>query len=407
VTTPPPQPPQPTQTRPARPFTVALVAGPDPGHALPVLGLGAELVRRGHRVRVWTGQQHAQLAAAHGITWHRLPLLAPQPGDEDLGQRLWGRAGPMARALLPPVVDAAVDLVVVDTLTKAGSLVAGLLDRPHVEVVPHHLADPAEDLPPVGLGRPLARTPWRRHDDRQLVAAQLASAAEGDRQAAAAARAVGLPAWPLPAARLLQTLPSLERIRRWWPEDAHVVGPLALDPDLPPLAPPDGDAPLVVITDSTATEQRRSIGELALRALAYLDVRIVVTSTHLPARREARTVVGVGPHGPLLAVADVVVSPGGGGVVTKAAAAGVPHVVVPLAGDQREAAARIRDVGAGRVVSASRCTPRRLRHAVVSTLADSRARKAAGRLAVEAGRLGPPVAAAHCEAVVRREGPPT
>ncbi len=385
--------------------TIACVVGPDPGHALPVLGVAAALRRRGHAVTVWTGERHAALTAAHDLDWRHLPLLAPEPGDHDLGVRLHGRAAGMAQALTPDVAAIGPDLLVVDTLTRAGALTAALLDRPYVEVVPHHLPDPATDLPPIGLGRPLPRTPWRRADDRQLVRRQLASHAEGEAQATAAAATVGLDAWPRPAIRLLQTLPSLERHRAAWPEDAMIVGPLALDPGGPPLEVPDGDAPLVLVTDSTATGLDRSLAELALAGLADLDLRVVVTTARLPARRTARTVVGVGPHGPLLAAAAVAVSPGGGGFVTKAAAAGVPQVVVPLAGDQREAAARLRDAEVARVLRPRWCSPRALRWAVVRVLADRRTQARARDLAAEAAELGVEVAADRCLAVLAAPAP--
>ena len=97
--------------------------------------------------------------------------------------------------------------------------------------------------------------------------------------------------------------------------------------------------------------------QAACAALAGLDVRMVVTTGAHPAHRDTRRVVGRGPHGPLLAAADVLVSPGGGGVVTKGAAAGVRHVVVPLAGDQREAAARVCAAGVGRSLPFARCWP--------------------------------------------------
>jgi UDP:flavonoid glycosyltransferase YjiC (YdhE family) len=380
--------------------TIGCIAGPDPGHALPVLGIGAELRRRGHRVSVWTGRSHAALAAHHDVEWRELPQLAPRPGDDDLGVRLHVRPVGMARALVPDVAGRAPDLLVVDTLTRAGALTAAALGVPYVEVVPHHLPDPDPGLPPVGLGRPLPRTPWRRADDRRLVRCQLASIAEGDAQAAAAAAALGLPGPPVPALRLLQTLPSLERHRQEWPADAVIAGPLALDPLSPPLAPPDGTGPLVVVTDSTANQIERSLADTAIAGLRGLDLRLVVTTGRRPASRSSRLVVGVGPHGPLLAAAALVVSPGGGGFVAKAAAAGVPQVVVPLAGDQREAAARLRDACAARVVRPARCTPRALRWAVVRALADERLAVAAQRLAAEAADLGPAFAADRCLALV-------
>jgi UDP:flavonoid glycosyltransferase YjiC (YdhE family) len=188
------------------------------------------------------------------------------------------------------------------------------------------------------------------------------------------------------------------------------VGPLAVDPALAPLEPPAGDAPLVVVTDSTATGVDRSLGAIVLEGLRGQDVRIAVTSAHLTPRRDGPVVVGRGPHLPLLARADVAVGYGGGGFVSKATAAGVPLVVVPLQGDQPEAAARLRDVGVGRTVPPRRANPRRLRRAVLAHLADDGARAAARRLAGEAAQLGPELAARLVEAtadgsVPTAEGP--
>lgn len=378
---------------------VALIVGPDAGHALPVLGVGSELARRGHDVTVWTSGDHAPLAADLGIGWRQLPAIAPTPGDVDAGHRLWGRAAPMAEQLAPELDGH--DLVVADTLTTGGALAAGLCDLPHVEVIPHHLPDPADDLPAVGLGRRPARTDLGRHLQARLVAQQRLSVATGRAQAAGVARQVGLPGWPRPAARLLQTLPALERPRRDWPADAHIVGPLAVDPALPPLTPPEGDAPLVVVTDSTATGLAdRALTARVADALHGLDLRLVLTTGQLPAARTSQVVIGKGPHAPLLAHADLLVSPGGGGVLTKGVAAGVRHVVVPLAGDQREAAARVVDAGLGRRVSPRGAWAWRLRQAVVLTLADRRAAARAAEVAASAAAYGPSLAADRCEQVL-------
>jgi UDP:flavonoid glycosyltransferase YjiC (YdhE family) len=379
---------------------VALVAGPDPGHALPVLGVGAALVARGHEVRLWTGLGHEHTAARGGIDVEQLPLLAPSPEDADIGHRLWTRAGQMAVPLAERLRAFAADLVLVDTLTRAGAFAAELLGLPWIELIPHHLDDPDPAIPPVGLGRPLARTPWRAADDRRIVRLQRRSYAVGAQQAAGVAAAIGLSDVGRPVVRLIGTLPALERLRARWPPDAHVVGPLAIDPDLPALVPPEGDAPLVVVSDSTATGVDRSLGEVARRALQGLDLRLVVTSGRLPPERRHDVVVGPGPHVPLLAGARLAVGFGGAGFIGKAVTAGVPLVVVPLQGDQREGAARLLDVGAARALPVRRLTPRRLRWAVVRALADHRLQAAAAARAREAARLGPSVAADLVEEVL-------
>lgn len=385
---------------------VAVVAGPDPGHALPAIGVAGALVRRGHTVAIYTGQEHAQTARAHGVTPYALPTIeraAPPP--QGFGERLAdvavGLTEPLVRAWHrdPP------DVVVVDTLVRGGGFAAQLCDRPWVELIGHHLPDPDLSLPPVGLGRPYPRTPWRRADDRRLVTRQRRSVAQGSCEHRQAAAAVGLSEPAAPVVRLVATVPSLERPRSVWPGNAHVVGALAVDPVGAPLPPPDGTAPLVVVTDSTATGVGGTLGALAVTALHGCDLRVVVTSGDLPARRGPAVVVGEGPHGPLLAAADVAVCHGGGGFLSKAAAAGVPTVIVPRQGDQREAAARWRDVGAGRVLRGGRLSGRRLRWAVARLLVDQDAAAAAGRLAAEASQLGRDCAAWLVEAAASGAAP--
>lgn len=378
----------------ASPLRVLVAAGPDPGHALPALGVAAALVRHGHAVRFAGGETHRALSRSLEVPWTALPLLAPTPQDDDLGHRLWRRGADMAIPLAAAVRSWSPQMVVADTLTTAGRFLAGLLDVPWVEVIPHHLPDPDPDLPPVGLGRRPAGTPWRRWDDRRLSRLQQRSLARGAEHADRVARDLGLPAAPPATLRLVATLPDLERPRRTWPAQAHVVGPLAVDPFLPPLEPPPGDDPLVLVTDTTASGvDHRGLTDIFTRAFAHTDLRVVVTSGRLPARRETRLVVGRGPHGPLLAAAQVAVGHGGGGFTAKAFAFGVPQVVVPIHGDQHEAAARVRDTGAGRVLPLRRLTPRRLRWAVLRLLATPQAAAAAGRLQVQAAALGPDLAA--------------
>lgn len=365
---------------------IAVVAGPDPGHALPALGIARMLAAGGHRIRVLSGDGHDDTAAAHGLRLDRLPLLAPTPRDRDLGYRLWGRAAAMA----PPVAEMLApwrpDLVVADVLTRAGQFAAGLLGVPWVELTPHHLDEPDEALPPVGLGRRPASHLLRHLDDRRILTAQRRSIARGAVQAMEAARSIGLPGAAAPACRLVASLPALEYPRSRWPADVHLIGPVALDPALPSVEPPDGDGPLVVVTDSTASGVSTSLGAMALAAFRHLPLRLVVTSTTLPARRRPGLVVGPAPHLPLLDHASLAIGSGGAGFAGKAVRAGVPQVLVPVQGDQFEGAARLAWQGAGRVVR-GRLTPRRLRWAAVTHLADRSAARAACRLAREAAAL--------------------
>lgn len=377
---------------------IAFVTGPDPGHALVVLGLARALRERGHETLVATGTQHEGLVVGEGHAFVELPLLAPTTGDGDFGHRLWRRAGQMATPLVQLLRPWRPDLVVMDTLTTVGGFVAELLALPYVEVSPHHCTDPDPLVPPVGLGAPVARTAQRRRWDAEIRAAQARDVAAGTRLRDEVRRGLGLGARRPPALRLLQTLPGLEPRRMTWPASTHVVGQLAIDPPLPPLAPPPGDAALVVVTDSTATDLPTPLGRLAVDALAGEDLRLVVTGS-VDGQVPSNVVVGRGPHEPLLDAAAVAVGPGGGGFTAKALTRGVPMVVVPLAGDQRETAGRVAHSRAGVWVQPSAATPATLRAAVRRLLTDGTHRAAARRLAEGARGLGAHHAAGLVEAV--------
>jgi UDP:flavonoid glycosyltransferase YjiC (YdhE family) len=369
---------------------VALVAGPDPGHAFNAIGVGATLARRGHDVTVATGTPHRTAVEGEGCRFVELPLLAPTSGDHDLGHRLWRRAGEMAPPLAERLRPLRPDVVVADVLTRAGAFAAELLGVPWVELSPHHLYDPDPWVPPVGLGRRPARGRWRRRSDDRIRRAEAESRAAGAVLERETRALLGLPAGGgAPALRLLCTLPALELPRRHWPADTHLVGPVGWEPPWPPLVPPDGPAPLVVVTDSTASTVGRSLAATALAGLRHAGVRLVVTSgrddlTPWP----VGCAVGRTPHGPLLDRAAVAVGPGGGGFVGKALVRGVPLVVVPLLGDQREAAGRVRHAGLGVGLRPGLCTPATLRLAVERVLTDPDYRRRAEAVAADARRRG-------------------
>lgn len=373
---------------------VAVVTGPDPGHAFPALALGAALVERGHDVTFVSGETHRPGAESAGMRFLGLPALAPTPEDRDLAHRLWRRPVSMAPPLAERLAPWRPDLVVADVLTRAGAFAAELLGVRWIELSPHHLMDPAPDVAPIGLGRRPARTPWRRLDDRRLRRLQQRSLEAGAAQARRAREELGLdPRGGAPLGRLLATLPALEPPRRRWPADAHVVGPLPWEPSWPDVPLPPGDAPLVLVTDSTASETAGSLASIAAAGLRGSGLRVVVTTGRdLPTAGPA-TVVGRGRHGPLLDEAAVAVTTGGHGFVGKAMLRAVPLVVVPEQGDQRETAGRLRTAGAGVWVPTWAARPAVLRLAVLRVLHDDRFRRAAGAVGRSAHGLGPTHAA--------------
>jgi len=358
-----------------------VVAGPDPGHAFPAAGLAVRLRGAGCDVLVVTGPRWLPALARDGLAAAALPLLDPHPDDADFGFRLWGRGAQMARPTADVLAAWRPDAVVTDTLTVCGGFAAALLGVPYAELLPHPLQDLSRHAPPMGLGLAPGTGPAGRTRDAVLRALARRSLRQAAHQRAAALRAVGL-ADARPRVRLVAALPVLELPRPDWPADAHLVGPLEWDPADGLLEPPPGDAPLVLLSGSTATG---SGGDLLAAALAGLSgVRLACTRlTPYDGELPSWAVAGPGRQAPLLERASVVVCGGGHGMLAKALGCGIPVVTLPGPGDQRENAARVRRLGAGVVLEPARLTPAALAAAVATVLAVPSYREAARRAAVQ------------------------
>jgi UDP:flavonoid glycosyltransferase YjiC (YdhE family) len=109
------------------------------------------------------------------------------------------------------------------------------------------------------------------------------------------------------------------------------------------------------------------------------------------------------PHQPVLERAAAVICHGGMGIVQKSLAAAVPLIAVPFGRDQPEIGRRLRESGAGRVVSRRRLSPERLRAAVREAMDD----RAAAEATAAAINAGDPAAAfaEHCEFLSRSRPP--
>lgn len=365
---------------------VAVVAGPDPGHAFPAVALSLRLQRAGDEVTVFTSTRWQREVGAAGLHWAELPGLAPRPDDDDAdqGQRLHERAAYMSTPLLAALRELQPDLVVGDVLTAAAGLAAERLGVPWVQLCPHPLYLPSKGLPPVGSGLAPGTGIAGALRDRLLRAMDRRSWRRGERQRAAARRSVGLPpADPGPAARLIATLPALEVPRPDWPDNAHVVGPLLWDPVDAELKPPHGPQPLVVLSPSTAIGGTLGMLDACLTGLT--DVRLAVTMLDPPAGRRFPewVVAGSGRQDLLLGQARVAVIGGGHGMLAKCLAAGVPAVLVPGGGDQWELANRAARQGSAVIVRPLR--PQALNDAVHRVL-DEPAFAAAARRAADSLR---------------------
>ena len=250
-----------------RAMRVAVVAGPDPGHAFPAIALCLKFLAAGDAPTLLTGTEWLDTARAAGVDAVELVGLDPTELDDDTdaGAKIHQRAARMAVLNVPVLRKLAPDLVVSDVITACGGLAAELLAIPWIELNPHPLYRPSKGLPPLGSGLAPGEGIRGRLRDAVMRALTARSWREGLRQRSAVRVEIGLPAVdPGPLRRLIATLPALEVPRPDWPHEAVVVGPLHFEPTSVVLEIPAGPGPVVVVAPSTAMTGTRGLAELAL-----------------------------------------------------------------------------------------------------------------------------------------------
>ncbi|KGI67861.1 glycosyl transferase [Mycolicibacterium rufum] len=381
---------------------VAVVAGPDPGHAFPALALCLRFAAAGDRPTLLTGTRWLAEARGQGVDAVELAGLTVMSGDDDAdaGAKIHQRAGRMALLNRDRIAALNPDLVVSDSITTCGGLAADLLGVPWIELNTHPLYRPSKGLPPVGSGLAPGTGVRGRLRDTVLRALSARSWREGLRQRAAVRVEIGLPGHdPGPLRRLIATMPALEVPRPDWPAEAVVVGPLHYEPTTSVLELPAGDGPVVMVAPSTASTGAVALADLALQTLVPGEVlpagaRVAVSQLDPPSGEVPPwAVVGLCRQDELLARTDLLVCGAGHGIVSKALLAGVPMVVVPGGGDQWEIANRLVRQGSAQLVRP--LTRETLGAATRQVLGSPTYREAARRAGATVGEVADPVRVCH------------
>jgi UDP:flavonoid glycosyltransferase YjiC (YdhE family) len=165
-------------------------------------------------------------------------------------------------------------------------------------------------------------------------------------------------------------------------------------------ARPADDATAVYLTLGTIFNlESGDLFERALAGLRELPVDVVATTgANLDPAQLGRQPPNVRverylPQSDVLPRCRAVVSHAGSGSVLGALAHGLPSVLLPLGADQPQNAARCEELGAARVLDASRATPTAIRHAVADVLTTPSYRTAAMQIADEIAALPEPASA--------------
>lgn len=399
----------------ARPHVLVVAIG-TAGDLYPFLRIARELIGRGHRVTLLAPPVHADAVARTNVPFHALgtadafqaamshpDMWHPRRGFRVLSQSMRGKED-----LLPDYVgslpaDEPVAMLA-HPLALAGAALARTR-RPSMRIVAAWLApanlrslhDPLT-IGPLRIPRwmPLA---WRRRFWAYADATLVDPFAVPDINAAHAR--YGLP----PVRHFVDHMQSvadahLTLFPNWFaPTPPDWPRPLAEgvftlhDPQLADALTPDledflaaGDAP-IVLTPGSGNRQAHGWLARAVQAMQRLNRRGVLLTPH---RDQVPTPLPPGmlwlPYVPLrllLPRAAALVHHGGIGTTAEALRAGVPQVIVPLAYDQFDNAARVETLAAGAMVSggAPGAKPRALAAALRRVLASDAIRAGCARAA--------------------------
>ena len=344
----------------------------DPGHAFPMLALGARSAR-GHEVTFETWARWREYVEAEGMRFAAAPEYPVfptrdqplQPYEAVVRRRAQTRAG--GRGGAPDVVVARHP----HARAGAGGRARGRAGR---DADPPRVSRPAAGAPPYAFGARLPRTGVGRRLWRLIEPVVAAGLRRGTRRAqrhapraSAWRRVERLHGGLSERLCMVATFPQLEYPRDW-PAHVHVVGPLMWEPPYDDVEPPPGDAPLVLVAPSTAQdpEQRLLRAALAGSPASRCACSRPGTGGRCPSRSRCRPTRGSSSGSPTRArcrARRVVVCHAGHGTMVRALACGRPVVGVPHAGDMAENAARPDWAGVGvrlpwRLLTPPRCDSR-------------------------------------------------
>ena len=383
------------------PRDVLLVTLGSHGDVHPFVGLGRRLAGRGHRVTLLTNGYFRSLAEAAGLDFAPIGEagefleMARHPDLWHPRRGVYVILDAIVRSLRV-VCDAVAERASADTLVVGSTLAVGARlarDAVGFAMATAHLAPVAlrseHELPrlpglPAWLGRlpPVALRNFWAGADKYVFDPRLApavNALRGD---------LGLPA----VDRIMhEWWHSPDRVLAMWPEwfappppdflpQARCVGfPRYDEADVTPLPASvadflDAGDPPVAFTPGSAMQSGGAFFASAARACERLGRRGLLLTRHahqIPPDLPPGVVhVPYAPFSALLPRCATVVHHGGVGTLSQGLAAGVPQLVMGMAHDQLDNAARLQRLGVGEPISPRRFTPRRVA-AALSRLTDS------------------------------------
>jgi UDP:flavonoid glycosyltransferase YjiC (YdhE family) len=339
-------------------FRVFLGAFGEPGHAFPMLALGARLAERGHEVTFETWSRWRPEVEAAGMRFLPAPEY-PLFGGSGIGAEMYEAVVLATAETRRSVAELRPHALVHDILTLAPAMAGELEGVPVATLVPHLYPAGGPGFPPYALGARFPRTRLGRALWDTVARGTRAGLRQGRDELNRTRVELGL--GPLERFHgglsrdlcLVGTFPQLE-YPRLWPGGVHVVGPLMWEPPFDFVEPPAGDAPLVLVAPSTAQDPEHRLLRAALAGLGDLPIRVLATWNRRPLPEDepvavpgnTRLVEWVS-YSKTMPDCALVICHAGHGTMARALACGCPVLAVPHVGDMAENAARVDWAGAG------------------------------------------------------------
>lgn len=379
---------------------IKLVAVGSHGDVLPFIGLGAELVRRGHAAVLAAPAPFAQLAARAHLPFHALGTRADYERTVAVPDLWHPRRGAFVLFdQLAPTTEQTYDwlartsdpgetLVVASTLGLGARVAQDKLGLPVVTVHVMPLLVESRHAAPVLPGIPLAHLlPSRlrhwlgRGADRYVIGPAALPQLNALRERLDLAPVRRLRHWWNSPTRILLMFPEwFTAPQADWPAQAAQVGFPLVDRlgDTPSLSPELSEflaagPPPLVFTYGSAMRHGQAFFRTACalcRTMGRRGVMLAPETGQMPSDLPEGVIhVPYAPLSVLLPRAAALIHHGGIGTVAQALAAGIPQLVVPVAFDHFDEGQRLQRLGVGAMLGRRRFTPGRAAQALNRLLA--------------------------------------
>ena len=394
------------------------------GDLHPYLAIALELQRRSHDVLIATLDRYEATVRAHGIGFapmhpresqigtperHIQALFDPKRGTEYLVREL---VMPYVRQAYNDLALAAreADVLVTHPLALAGRLLAEKAGLPWVSTVLSPMSLLSAIDPPIFPNAPFLQGIRKLGVLPYRLAFRLARrlARGWERPLAELRTELGLPKAPpallegqfSPALNLALFSPQLAHPQSDWPKNTVLCGAARFDGAAPDEATRSalehfldaGEPPIVFTLGSSAFALAGDLWIWAVDAAKQLDRRVLLitgeASPELPWVKGAVAAFGFLPYSLAFPRAAAVVHQGGIGTLTQALASGRPQLVLPVAFDQPDNAARAVRLGVARSLPFRRLDATKLASELNTLLAgpySERARSTAEAMSTENG----------------------